>query len=62
MCNMGDKTCDTCERRQKAFARGKGCLAFIKKPESCWAWTSDRNWKKKVEQATEDYKARKGAP
>jgi hypothetical protein len=57
---MGDKTCDTCERRQKAFARGKGCLAFIKKPDNCWAWTDDRDWERKVRVAVGRYKAMRG--
>lgn len=52
------KTCETCARRN-LLARS-GCDAFVARPENCWAWTLDKKWKRKVEQATEEYKARKG--
>ncbi len=52
------KTCETCARRN--LLRRSGCDAFVARPENCWAWTDDQGWKEKVEQATEEYKARKG--
>lgn len=44
-------SCNTCERRSSL-----GCQVFKSKPENCWAYTEDKDWLKKVDEAIKVYK------
>lgn len=52
------KNCSNCERRFKDDKR-KGCQVFIKKPKNCWAFTTDKDWESKVNEAVNNYSLRK---
>lgn len=45
-------TCDGCERRKK----GGECIVFKSKPNDCWAYTKDKQWQAKVNQAVAEYR------
>lgn len=49
--------CLDCER----FIKRKGkCAVFIKKPKNCWAFTTDKDWHKKVMKAVNEYRKTHG--
>jgi len=48
--------CATCERRGSYAI---GCQIFKAEPENCWAHTTDKDWRLKVERATKVYSALK---
>ncbi len=45
--------CKECERRNK---KAGGCQVFKSKPKKCWAFTTDKDWAKKVKAAVDKYK------
>ncbi len=45
--------CATCERRSDIHHIG--CQAFKEEPETCWAWTDDKDWLSKYNKASKDY-------
>lgn len=49
------KDCNNCERRLKAENKRLWCIAFTYKPKKCWAWTDDKDWLKKVNNAVAEY-------
>ncbi len=48
------KDCNNCEKSFKNKNR-KGCQVFIEKINNCWAWTDDKDWLTKVNNAVKEY-------
>jgi hypothetical protein len=46
------KQCRGCQR----LTDNGECAVLNPKPKSCWAWTDDTNWHRKVREDTKKYK------
>ncbi len=50
--------CNTCKR----MGYDGKCETFTSKPDSCWAWTDDKSWRKRIKPEIEAYRQAKREP
>ena len=56
-----EKLCKTCERYKGSLKQKFRCLSFTAYPtpgKDCWAYTTDKDWLQKVQQAVIQYRRR----
>lgn len=47
--------CNNCERRWQNGEKRKGCQVLLAKRRNCWAFTTDKDWENKVDEAVNQY-------